>query len=186
MRAQIDEAEFKLRGLVKANPKFFGYTRFGLEFCEWCYCVIYNRGLMVRGPDGIAIPVLPPLFDLVNHSEDPNCILESAVLEADDGRGVILSESGLYIVNPNGSVVKPDGGVIMSCPGQPLIVPPKGELVIGQDKKVYVQTESGFIKREDGNLILGPEGEPLCLGKGEKLLVSEAGEILRHLENGTV
>jgi len=136
MRAQIDEAEFRLRGLVKANPKFFGYTRFGIEFCEWCYCVIYSRGLMVRGPDGIAIPILPPLFDLVNHSDDPNCFLESSVLDADDSRGVVSTDSGLYIVNPNGSVVRPDGGVIMSGPGQPLIVPLDGKLVIGQDKKV--------------------------------------------------
>jgi len=135
MRAQIDEAEFRLRGLVKANPKFFGYTRFGIEFCEWCYCVIYSRGLMVRGPDGIAIPILPPLFDLVNHSDDPNCFLESSVLDADDSRGVVSTDSGLYIVNPNGSVVRPDGGVIMSGPGQPLIVPLDGKLVIGQDKK---------------------------------------------------
>lgn len=74
----------------------------------------------------------------------------------------------------------------MSGPGQPLIVPAKGELVIGQDKQMYVQTESGFIKKENGSLFLVQQGKSVCLEKGEKLLVSEAGEILRHVENGSL
>merc|ERR1712096_83859 len=107
-------------------------------------------------------------------------------LRADGEKLRIVKVGKEYVERSDGTVVGPDGRLLMGADGQPIQIELGDRLIFGDDGQVYIQRADGTIIGPYGGVVREASGKPLKVLPGDKLVIGRDGQAYLQRADGTI